>query len=103
MKSSVDQFDKEHMMCLEKVQMLDWKLKLANLRQLTLYQELLLLKEVDKSERILQDKLDKRLREQNELLVRNQLSFESSGPCLDCEMYSSDFKGSARFGELDTK
>ncbi|XP_051907853.1 cilia- and flagella-associated protein 44-like [Hippocampus zosterae] len=68
MKSSVDQFDKEHLMCLEKVQMLDCKLKLGNLRQLTLYQELLLLKEVDKSERILQDKLDKRLREQNELL-----------------------------------
>ncbi|XP_077352722.1 cilia- and flagella-associated protein 44-like [Festucalex cinctus] len=68
MKSSVDQFDKEHMACLEKVQMLDWKLKLANLRQLTLYQELLLLKEVDKSEKILQDKLDKRLKEEDELL-----------------------------------
>ncbi|XP_077441864.1 cilia- and flagella-associated protein 44-like isoform X2 [Vanacampus margaritifer] len=68
MKSSVDQFDKEHMTCLEKVQMLDWKLKLGNLRQLTLYQELLLLKEVDKSEKILQDKLNKRLKEEDELL-----------------------------------
>ncbi|XP_061148876.1 cilia- and flagella-associated protein 44-like isoform X1 [Syngnathus typhle] len=68
MKTLVDQFDKDHMMCLEKVQMLDWKLKLANLRHLTLYQELLLLKEVDKSEKVSQDKLDKRLKEQHELL-----------------------------------
>ncbi|XP_061656400.1 cilia- and flagella-associated protein 44-like isoform X3 [Syngnathoides biaculeatus] len=52
---------------LEQVQMLDWKLKLGNLRQLTLYQELLLLKEVDKSEMILQDKLDKRLKEEDNL------------------------------------
>nr|XP_061836799.1 cilia- and flagella-associated protein 44-like isoform X1 [Nerophis lumbriciformis] len=67
MESSVHQFDKEHLMCLKKVQMLDWKLKLGNLRQLTLYQELLLLKEVDKSERILQDKLNTRLKEENNL------------------------------------
>ncbi|XP_061603571.1 LOW QUALITY PROTEIN: cilia- and flagella-associated protein 44-like [Phyllopteryx taeniolatus] len=68
MKILVDQFDKEHLMCLEKVQMLDWKLKLGNLRQLTLYQELLLLKEVDKSEKTLQDKLDKRLKEEDDLM-----------------------------------
>nr|XP_061800171.1 cilia- and flagella-associated protein 44-like [Nerophis lumbriciformis] len=68
MTSSLAQFDKEHLMCLQKVQMLDWMLKLANLRQLTLYQELLLLKEVDKSEKILQDKLDKRLKEEDQLM-----------------------------------
>ncbi|XP_077479002.1 cilia- and flagella-associated protein 44-like [Stigmatopora argus] len=68
MNSSMAKFDKDHLMCLQKVQMLDWKLKLANLRQLTLYQELLLLKEVDKSEKILQDKLDKRLKDEDQLM-----------------------------------
>nr|XP_049595219.1 cilia- and flagella-associated protein 44-like isoform X3 [Syngnathus scovelli] len=67
MESMVNQFDKEHLMCLQKVQMLDWRLKLGNLRQLTLYQELLLLKEVAKTEEILQDKLNTRVKEENNL------------------------------------
>nr|XP_057920871.1 cilia- and flagella-associated protein 44-like isoform X2 [Doryrhamphus excisus] len=70
MESLVNQFDKEHMICLKKVQELDWKLKLGNLRQLTLYQELLLLKEVDKSERVLQEKLNTRVKEENNLMSK---------------------------------
>ncbi|XP_054613541.1 cilia- and flagella-associated protein 44-like [Dunckerocampus dactyliophorus] len=70
MESLVHTFDKEHMMCLKKVQKLDWKLKLGNLRQLTLYQELLLLKEVDKSERTLQEKLNTRVKEEYNLISK---------------------------------
>lgn len=70
MESMVAQFDKEHLACLQKAQMLDWRLKLGHLRQLTLYQELLLLEEVDKREEILQEKLDARVKEENNLLVR---------------------------------
>ncbi|XP_061603630.1 cilia- and flagella-associated protein 44-like [Phyllopteryx taeniolatus] len=70
MESIVHQFDKKHLLCLQKVQMLDCKLKLGNLRQLTLYQELLLLKEVDKSETSLQEKLDTRVKEENNLMCK---------------------------------
>ncbi|XP_061887395.1 cilia- and flagella-associated protein 44-like [Entelurus aequoreus] len=81
MESSVHQFDKEHLMCLKKVQMLDWKLKLGDLHQLTLYQELLLLKEVDKSEKALQEKLNMHLKEENNLMskleeCREELEFK---------------------------
>ncbi|XP_077441867.1 cilia- and flagella-associated protein 44-like isoform X1 [Vanacampus margaritifer] len=70
MESMVTDFDKEHMMCLQKVRMLDCRLKLGNLRQLSLYQELLLLKEMDKSEKILQEKLDTRVKEENNLMYK---------------------------------
>ncbi|XP_077352720.1 cilia- and flagella-associated protein 44-like isoform X2 [Festucalex cinctus] len=70
MESMVTQFDKEHMMCLQKALMLDWRLKLGNLRQLTLNQELLLLKEVDQSEKILQEKLDTRVKEENNVMYK---------------------------------
>ncbi|XP_057675267.1 cilia- and flagella-associated protein 44-like isoform X1 [Corythoichthys intestinalis] len=70
MESMVQKFDREHLTCLQKVQMLDWKLKLGNLRQLTLYQELLLLKEVDKSEEIMEEKLETRVKEEKKLMYK---------------------------------
>ncbi|XP_061733169.1 cilia- and flagella-associated protein 44-like [Nerophis ophidion] len=70
MESLVHQFDKKHLMCLKKAELLDWKLKLGDLRQLTLYQELLLLKEVDKSEKVLQEKLNMHLKEENHLMSK---------------------------------
>ncbi|XP_051907851.1 cilia- and flagella-associated protein 44-like isoform X2 [Hippocampus zosterae] len=70
MESMVARFDKEHSTCLQKAQMLDWRLKLGHLRRLTLYQELLLLQEVDKREEILQEKLDARVKEENNLLSK---------------------------------
>ncbi|XP_019729375.1 uncharacterized protein LOC109518145 [Hippocampus comes] len=72
MESMVTQFDKEHLTCLQKAQMLDWRLKLGHLRQLTLYQELLLLEEVDKREEILQEKVDARVKEENNLMAWSQ-------------------------------
>ncbi|XP_061656412.1 cilia- and flagella-associated protein 44-like [Syngnathoides biaculeatus] len=70
MEKMVHQFDKEHLMCLQKVQMLDCRLKLGKLRQLTLYQELILLKEVDKSENSLQERLDTHVKEENNLMSK---------------------------------
>ncbi|XP_054613707.1 cilia- and flagella-associated protein 44-like [Dunckerocampus dactyliophorus] len=76
MERLVHQFDKEHLMCLNKVEKLEWMLKLGNLRQLTLFQELLLLKEVDKNEKTLQEKLNIRLKEENNLMSKLEESQE---------------------------
>uniref|UniRef100_A0A7N6BMS0 Cilia- and flagella-associated protein 44 n=1 Tax=Anabas testudineus TaxID=64144 RepID=A0A7N6BMS0_ANATE len=67
MESSVYQFDAELMLLRHQKLHLDWQLKLADLRQLTLYQELLLLKEFERREDGLQGKLNGRIREENSI------------------------------------
>ncbi|XP_067430871.1 cilia- and flagella-associated protein 44 [Thunnus thynnus] len=66
MESSMCQFDAKLLLRHQKLH-LDWQLKLADLRQLMLYQELLLLKEVDRREEILQEKLNARMKEENSI------------------------------------
>lgn len=63
------QFDAELMLLRHQKLHLDWQLKLADLRQLTLYQELLLLKEFERREDGLQGKLNGRIREENSITV----------------------------------
>lgn len=64
------QFDAELRLLHHQKLHLDWQLKLADLRQLTLYQELLLLKDFEKREDSLQEKLEGRVGEQNSIMVR---------------------------------
>ncbi|KAM9841110.1 cilia- and flagella-associated protein 44 [Aulostomus maculatus] len=70
MKTSVCQFDLELLLCYHKVKKLNCQLKLADLHRLTLDQELLLLKEVDKREDSLQEKLNKREKEENSVMSK---------------------------------
>ncbi|XP_037609336.1 cilia- and flagella-associated protein 44 [Sebastes umbrosus] len=58
MESSVCQFDAELLLLRHQKLRLDWQLKMADLRQLTLHQELLLFKEFEIREESLQEKLD---------------------------------------------
>nr|XP_046230506.1 cilia- and flagella-associated protein 44 isoform X2 [Scatophagus argus] len=70
MESSMCQFDAElHLLRHQKL-LLDWQLKVADLRQLTLYQELLLLKEFVRREESLQEKLDERIKEKNSITCK---------------------------------
>ncbi|KAK5851669.1 hypothetical protein PBY51_023206 [Eleginops maclovinus] len=64
MESSVWQFDAELMLLRHEKLRLDWQLKLADLRQLTLYQELLLLKEFERREDSMQENLTARMKEE---------------------------------------
>lgn len=64
------QFDAELLLLRHQKLHLDWQLKLADLRQLTLYQELLLLKDFERREDGLQEKLNGRVREQDGVMVR---------------------------------
>lgn len=72
MESSVCQFDAELLLLRHQKLHLDWQLKLADLRQLTLYQELLLLKDFERREDSLQEKLNGRIREENSIMVRGR-------------------------------
>lgn len=69
MESSIRQFDAEFQLLRHQKLRLDWQLKLADLRQLTLYQELLLLKEFERREESLQEKLDGCIKEENSITV----------------------------------
>ncbi|KAM9820225.1 LOW QUALITY PROTEIN: cilia- and flagella-associated protein 44 [Neosynchiropus ocellatus] len=64
MKRSVSQFDAQLVLRHQKL-LLDWKLKLADMHQLTLYQELLVLQELNQREELLQERLSARLQEEN--------------------------------------
>ncbi|XP_076614824.1 cilia- and flagella-associated protein 44 [Chaetodon auriga] len=70
MESSVCQFDTELQLLRHQKLRLDWQLKLADLRQLTLYQELLLLKEFERREDSLQEKLNGRVKEENNITCK---------------------------------
>lgn len=67
------QFDAELKLLRHQKQRLDCQLKLADLRQLTLYQELLLLKEFERREESLHEKLNSRIKEENSITVRDSL------------------------------
>ncbi|XP_050928726.1 cilia- and flagella-associated protein 44 [Lates calcarifer] len=67
MDTSMCQFDTELLLLRHQKLRLDWQLKLADLHQLTLYQELLLLKEFERREDSLQEKLNGRIKEENSI------------------------------------
>ncbi|KAJ4937453.1 hypothetical protein JOQ06_002088, partial [Pogonophryne albipinna] len=64
MESSVWQFDAELVQLHHQKLLLDWQLKQADLRELTLYQELLLLKEFERREGSMQENLSVRTKEE---------------------------------------
>ncbi|XP_033502384.2 cilia- and flagella-associated protein 44 isoform X1 [Epinephelus lanceolatus] len=66
-ESSVLQFDAELLLLRHQKLRLDWQLKMADLHQLTLYQELLLLKEFERQEDSLQEKLNGCIKEENSI------------------------------------
>lgn len=69
MERSICQFDRElQLLYREKLQLYP-QLKLADLQQLTLYQELLLLQEFEEREEKLQEKLNMCIKEENNITV----------------------------------
>nr|XP_019967523.1 PREDICTED: cilia- and flagella-associated protein 44-like [Paralichthys olivaceus] len=70
METSVIQFDAELLQLRHQKQNLDRELALADLRQMTLYQELLLLQELERKEGSLQEKFDACLREENSIVSK---------------------------------
>lgn len=79
MESSICQFDRELLLLYRKKLHLYPQLKLADLHQLTLYQELLLLKEFEGREEKLQEKLNVCIKEENNITVCD--SFNTQGLC----------------------
>lgn len=69
MESSIRQFDKELQLLYREKLHLYPQLKLADLHQLTLYQELLLLQEFEEREEKLQEKLNACIKEENNITV----------------------------------
>ncbi|XP_034565559.1 cilia- and flagella-associated protein 44 [Notolabrus celidotus] len=76
MESSVSQFDAELQLLRHQKLRLDWQLKMADLRQLTLYQELLLMKEFEKREDSLEQKLNARVEEESSISSKLEESSE---------------------------
>lgn len=71
MESSICQFDRELQLLHREKLRLYPQLKLADLRQLTLYQELRLLQEFEGREEKLQEKLSLCIKEENSITVRD--------------------------------
>ncbi|XP_023139357.2 cilia- and flagella-associated protein 44-like isoform X2 [Amphiprion ocellaris] len=67
MENSVSQFDMELLLLRQQKVHLDFQLKLADLHQLTLFQEMLLLKQFEKREGILQEKFNRCIKEENSI------------------------------------
>ncbi|KAM8827411.1 cilia- and flagella-associated protein 44 isoform 2-T2 [Spinachia spinachia] len=67
MQSSVCQFDAELMLLRHQKLRLNWRLKMADLRQLTLYQELRFLKDFERREDRLQEILNGRIKEEGKI------------------------------------
>ncbi|KAF1377233.1 hypothetical protein PFLUV_G00198560 [Perca fluviatilis] len=67
MESCVCQFDAELLLLRHQKLRLDWQLKMADLHQMTLYQELLLLKEFERREDKLQENLSARIKEEKSI------------------------------------
>ncbi|KAF0031251.1 hypothetical protein F2P81_015806 [Scophthalmus maximus] len=72
METSVSEFDGEHLRLRRQKLHLDWRLALGDLRLLTLYQELLLLKDLERREESVQAKLDDCMREENEITSKRE-------------------------------
>lgn len=68
-------FDAELRILRHEKQELDVYMKLADLRHVTLLEELLLLKDFEKRENILQERLTNYIQEENEIAVRERLYF----------------------------
>ena len=77
MEEAVWRFDGELRLLRDEKLRLDVQMKLADLRHVTLFQELLLLKEFEKRENTLQERLNTRAQEERELRVG--LSFFTIG------------------------
>lgn len=65
-------FDAELRILRHEKQELDVYMKLADLRHVTLLEELLLLKDFEKRESILQERLNNYIQEENEIAVRER-------------------------------
>uniref|UniRef100_A0A8D0ARD3 Cilia- and flagella-associated protein 44 n=1 Tax=Sander lucioperca TaxID=283035 RepID=A0A8D0ARD3_SANLU len=76
MESWVCQFDAELLLLRHQKLRLDWQLKMADLRQMTLYQELLLLKEFERREDMLQENLSARIKEEKSITYNEQLELK---------------------------
>lgn len=79
MSSSMWQFDAELCLLRHEKLCLDIQMKLADLRHVTLFQELLLLKEFEKRENSLQDRLNSCVEEEEDLRVPR---WEGRGVCV---------------------
>lgn len=80
MESSICRFDRELLLLHREKLQLYPQLKLADLYQLTLYQELLLLKEFEGREKTLQENLIVCVKEENNITVCDRFNT----PCLCC-------------------
>lgn len=74
MEISVCEFDAKLRLLRHEKLRLDWQLKQADLCQLTLYQELMLLKEFERTEESLQEKLNDQLKEESTVKVGDSFS-----------------------------
>lgn len=70
MEAAVLRFDAELLLLRHEKLQLDGHLKLADLQHLTLVEELLLIKEFEKMEESLQEKLNARMEEENNVMVQ---------------------------------
>lgn len=73
MESSICQFDAELRLLRHQKLHLDWQLKMADHRQLNLYQELLFFKEFEKREESFLEKLNTRIKEESNITVGDSL------------------------------
>lgn len=72
MEEAIWHFDAELCLLRDEKMRLDVQMKLADLRYITLFQELLLLKEFERRENTLQERLSARMQEERELRVRDR-------------------------------
>lgn len=76
MESSISQFDRELRLLYREKLRLYPQLKLADLHELTLYQELLLLQEFEGREEKLQEKLSVCIKEENSITVCDIFNYQ---------------------------
>ncbi|XP_035267854.1 cilia- and flagella-associated protein 44 [Anguilla anguilla] len=81
MGEAMCRFDAELQILRHEKEALDVQMKLADLRHITLFQELLLLKDFEKRENLLQERLNARMQEESQILAkwedsRKQLEFK---------------------------
>lgn len=69
METAVCQFDAELLLLCRQKLHLDWRLKLADLRLVTLFQEMMLLKQFQRREGGLHEKLNTCIMEENSITV----------------------------------
>lgn len=87
LESSICQFDRELRLLYREKLRLYPQLKLADLHQLTLYQELLLLQEFEGREEKLQEKLNVCIKEENNITVCGIFNFQGLSSCTRAFLY----------------